>query len=131
MKLCYADIRSKVLSLVVFLAAVSAFGQQSQMETFKLEDVSLDEGPFRNAMLVDLNYILELEPDKLLAPFLREAGLEPKAKSYTNWENSGLDGHIGGHYLTALAQMQASAGSMIADSLLNYSLNELKRAQDA
>src|SRR5690606_39009011 len=131
MKLFYADIKSKILSLLVFLAVVSGFGQQSDMETFKLEDVSLDEGPFRNAMLVDLDYILELDPDKLLAPFLREAGLEPKAESYTNWENSGLDGHVGGHYLTALAQMQASAGSKIADSLLTYSLNELKRAQEA
>src|SRR5690606_17321183 len=65
------------------------------------------------------------------SPFLREAGLRPKEESYTNWENSGLDGHIGGHYLTALAQMQASAESKIADSLLTYSLNELKRVQDA
>ncbi len=131
MKLFYSDIKIKILSLLVFFAAASLFGQQSQMKTFKLEDVSLEEGSFRNAMLVDLEYILELNPDKLLAPFLREAGLKPKEESYTNWENSGLDGHIGGHYLTALAQMQASADSKIADSLLTYSLNELKRVQDA
>ncbi|MBZ9631681.1 glycoside hydrolase family 127 protein [Salegentibacter sp. LM13S] len=131
MKLFFVDFKINLLSLLVCLVTTLMFGQQAKLETFQLEDVSLEQGPFRNAMLVDLDYILELNPDKLLAPFLREAGLNPKANSYTNWENSGLDGHIGGHYLTALAQMQASAGSEKADSLLNYSLNELERVQQA
>ncbi|WP_211222974.1 glycoside hydrolase family 127 protein [Salinimicrobium terrae] len=131
MKSFFADMRTNLLGLIVFFAASAMLGQQSKIETFKLEDVSLEEGPFRNAMLVDLNYILELDPDKLLAPFLWEAGLNPKEESYPNWEDSGLDGHIGGHYLTALAQMQASAGSKKADSLLTYSLNELERVQEA
>ncbi|MGW1454900.1 beta-L-arabinofuranosidase domain-containing protein [Salegentibacter agarivorans] len=131
MKFSFADLKITLFSLLVCLASTFMFGQQTKLETFKLQDVSLEEGPFRNAMLVDLEYILELNPDKLLAPFLREAGLDPKAESYTNWENSGLDGHIGGHYLTALAQMQASAGSKKADSLLNYSLDELERVQQA
>lgn len=131
MKFSFADFKITLFSLLVGLASTFMFGQQTKLETFKLQDVSLEEGPFRNAMLVDLDYILELNPDKLLAPFLREAGLDSKAESYTNWENSGLDGHIGGHYLTALAQMQASAGSKKADSLLNYSIDELERVQQA
>lgn len=131
MKLTYADFQTNLLSLLVFLATTVMFGQQSKLETFKLQDVRLEEGPFRNAMLIDLDYILKLDPDKVLAPFLREAGLDPKAESYTNWENSGLDGHIGGHYLTALAQMQASAQSKKADSLLTYTLDELKKVQVA
>lgn len=131
MKLFFVGFKTYFLSLFVCLATTVMFGQQTKLETFKLQDVSLEEGPFRHAMLVDLDYILELNPDKLLAPFLREAGLEPKAESYTNWENSGLDGHTGGHYLTALAQMWASAGSEKADSLLAYSLNELERVQQA
>lgn len=116
---------------MVFLAAAGMYGQQAQIKTFKLEDVRLENGPFRNAMLVDLNYILELDPDKLLAPFLREAGLEPKASSYPNWENSGLDGHIGGHYVTALSLMYASTGNREVLERLDYMLSELKRAQDA
>lgn len=131
MKLFYDDVKTHLLSLIVFLTASGMFCQQSTLETFKLEDVSLKEGPFRNAMLVDLGYILEFNPDKLFAPFLREAGLNPKEESYPNWENTGLDGHIGGHYLTALSQMYASAGSEKADSLLTYSLNELERVQEA
>lgn len=131
MKLIFADIKKYLVHLLSFLVPIAMFGQQSELEAFKLENVSLEQGPFRNAMLTDLSYILELDPDKLLAPFLREAGLDPKKESYTNWENSGLDGHIGGHYLTALAQMQATAGSKKADSLLTYSLNELDRVQKA
>lgn len=131
MKLFFADIKTTFLSLLVFLVASIMLGQQSKMETFKLEDVCLEEGSFRYAMLVDLNYILELNPDKLLALFLREAGLEPKAESYPNWENTGLDGHIGGHYLTALSLMYASTGNQDVLGRLEYMLSELKRAQDA
>ena len=50
---------------------------------------------------VDIDYILEMDEDRLLAPFLKEAGLHAKKASYGNWENTGLDGHIGGHYLSA------------------------------
>ena len=50
---------------------------------------------------MDIRYLLGIDPDRLLAPYLKEAGLSPKAKNYTNWENTGLDGHIGGHYLSA------------------------------
>ncbi|MGI0105743.1 beta-L-arabinofuranosidase domain-containing protein [Salinimicrobium sp. WS361] len=118
--------------LVVFSFGSQVWSQsKSSIEFFKLQEVELGEGPFKQAMLTDLDYILELEPDRLLAPFLREAGLEPKASSYPNWENSGLDGHIGGHYLTALAQMYASAGSEEAYERLEYMLSELKSAQEA
>jgi uncharacterized protein len=131
MKLFLADKKTTFLSFMVFLAATIMVGQQSKLETFKLEDVRLEEGPFHNAMLVDLDYILELNPDKLLAPFLRESGLEPKEESYPNWENSGLDGHIGGHYVTALSLMYASTGNREVLQRLEYMLSELKRAQEA
>ncbi len=55
-------------------------------------------------MIADAQYILAMDIDRLLAP-LKEAGLEAKAENYTNWENTGLDGHIGGHYLSTLAKM--------------------------
>ncbi len=57
--------------------------------------------------------------------------MEPRAQSYTNWENTGLDGHTAGHYLTALAQMYASAESEEAHQALEYALSELKRVQEA
>lgn len=74
---------------------------------------------------------MAMNPDRLLAPFLREAGLAPKAPSYTNWENTGLDGHIGGHYISALSMMYAATGDTTVYNRLNYMLNELHRAQQA
>ena len=92
-------------------------------------NVKLLDSPFLQAQQTDLHYILALDPDRLLAPFLREAGLQPKAPSYTNWENTGLDGHIGGHYLSALSMMYAATGDTAVYNRLNYMLNELNRAQ--
>ncbi|MCA1919718.1 MAG: glycoside hydrolase family 127 protein, partial [Flavobacterium piscis] len=46
----------------------------AQMQLFDLEEVRLKEGPFKNAQDVDLKYILELNPDRLLAPYLIASG---------------------------------------------------------
>ncbi|MBT9493199.1 MAG: glycoside hydrolase family 127 protein, partial [Paucibacter sp.] len=100
-------------------------------ELFPLADVRLTEGPFLQAQDTDLRYLLALDADRLLAPFLREAGLPAKTQSYGNWESSGLDGHMGGHYLSALALMVASTGDTQALQRLNYVVAELKRCQEA
>jgi DUF1680 family protein len=123
--------KKTVLVTGIAILSIPSFAQQNQLSLFNLKDVKLHTGLFEEAMYTDLDYILQMEPDRLLAPFLREAGLQPKAESYPNWENTGLDGHIGGHYLTALAQMYASAGSEEALQRLNYMIGELKKAQDA
>jgi DUF1680 family protein len=100
-------------------------------ELFPLADVRLKPGPFLDAQTTDLNYMMAMEPDRLLAPFLREAGLEPRQPSYGNWESTGLDGHMGGHYLSALALMHAATGDAEVLRRLNYFVAELKRAQIA
>ena len=123
--------RVSLLGLVILLLAPAVgVGQAQQLESFPLSSVQLLEGPFKQAQETDLNYILALEPDKLLYPFLREAGLEPKGESYGNWESTGLDGHTAGHYLTALSLMYASTGNKQLLERLNYMVGELKRAQD-
>ena len=100
------------------------------MQLFKLSQVQLLKSPFFSAEQVDLKYMLKLKPDRLLAPFLREAGLTLKAKSYGNWESTGLDGHTAGHYLTALAQMVAATGSTECKKRLDYMVRELARCQE-
>ena len=72
-----------------------------------------------------------MDPDRLLAPYLKEAGLKPKDENYGNWENTGLDGHIGGHYLSALSLAWAATGSSQIKDRLDYMLSELARAQKA
>jgi len=103
---------------------------RQQVDLFSLNQVRLLESPFLSAQQTDLRYLLALEPDRLLSPFLREAGLQPKAPSYPNWENTGLDGHIGGHYMSALSMMYAATGNAEAKRRLDYFLDELKRCQD-
>ena len=84
------------LLLFCFLLAGKAQTRQA-VSYFPLQDIKLLESPFLQAQQTDLHYIMAMNPDRLLAPFLREAGLAPEAPSYTNWEHTGLDGHIGGH----------------------------------
>lgn len=102
----------------------------SQLASFPLADVRLLDSPFKHAEQTNLQYLLAMEPDRLLAPYRREAGLPLKTESYGNWESSGLDGHIGGHYLTALALMYASTGNEVVLQRLNYMVDELKKCQE-
>lgn len=102
-----------------------------RVHSFSLSDVKLLESPFFNAQEVDKKYLLEMNPDRLLASFFKEAGLTPKAENYTNWENTGLNGHIGGHYVSALSLMYASTNDIDIKERLDYMINELKRCQDA
>ena len=81
-----------------------------ELSYFELKDVTLLEGPFRHAQQLGAEYVLALDPDRLLAGFRSEAGLEPRAKKYPNWESSGLDGHTLGHYVTAVAQLWVATG---------------------
>ncbi|MFG6414628.1 beta-L-arabinofuranosidase domain-containing protein [Roseateles sp. DC23W] len=120
--------RKLLASLALVVCAHSA-GAATQL--FPLERVRLLDGPFKAAQDTDLNYLMALDADKLLAPFLREAGLPAKAPTYGNWESTGLDGHMGGHYISALALMVASTGDAQAKQKLDYAIAELKRCQDA
>ena len=82
----------KATSLILaFILSTSLAKAQNapQASYFPLQNVKLLDSPFLQAQQTDLHYILALNPDRLLAPFLREAGLTPKAPSYTNWENTG------------------------------------------
>mgnify|MGYP002605690108 CR=1 FL=1 len=117
-------------SLLVVMASADA-RIPVKVETFPLSDVRLTQSPFKHAEDLDIRYLLGLDPDRLLAPYLKGAGLEPKADNYTNWENTGLDGHIGGHYVSALAYMYAATGNEEIKQRLDYMLSEWKRAQDA
>jgi DUF1680 family protein len=119
---------------ITFLLILCPFllqAQQNQvLKSFPLKDVKLLPGIFKIQEQTDLNYLLALKPDRLLAPFQREAGLPQKAESYTNWESSGLDGHIGGHYLSALSMLYAATGDNRIRQRLDYMVNELKLCQD-
>ncbi len=102
-----------------------------KVESFPISNVRLTASPFKHAEELDIQYLLGINPDRLLAPYLKEAGLQPKADNYTNWENTGLDGHIGGHYVSALSYMYAATGNQEIKRRLDYMISELQRCQDA
>ena len=61
----------------ISLALVLLFGAQAAtaVQLFSLTDVRLTASPFLKAQTANLRYLMALDPDKLLAPFRREAGL--------------------------------------------------------
>ena len=126
---------NRVRSCFVLLLSVALFSCQQPTdrgcEYFDLSSVKLLPSMFYDAQQMDKAYILKLDADRLLAPYLREAGLNPLKESYGNWENTGLDGHVGGHYLTACALMYAATGDTVMLSKVDYFVNWIKKCQDA
>jgi len=125
----------KRLFITFALTATTASMMMAQIpslvETFPISQVRLTDSQFLKNQQADIHYLLGLDADRLLAPYLKGAGLKPKAENYTNWENTGLDGHIGGHYLSALSYMYAATGNQEIEQRMDYFLQELKRCQDA
>ena len=97
--------------------------------TFPLGDIKLLNGPFKHARDLNIQVLLKYDEDRLLAPYRKEAGLPAKASCYPNWE--GLDGHVGGHYLSALAMNYAATGNPECKKRMDYMITELGICQDS
>ncbi|SNS68759.1 hypothetical protein SAMN06295967_11648 [Belliella buryatensis] len=126
------NFKSKLCILLIFWFSLTFKGlaQDKYVQFFGLDQVKLLDSPFLQAQEIDKRYILEMDVDRLLSPYMKEAGLSWKAENYGNWENTGLDGHIAGHYLSALSMMLAATGDQEINKRLDYMLEKLKLAQD-
>lgn len=115
---------------MLMAAAVTAAHAQEKLyhDEFPLGDVTLLDGPLKKARDLNIKTLLQYNCDRLLAPYRKEAGLEPKAKTYPNWD--GLDGHVGGHYLTAMA-MNAATGNDECRQRMEYMISELQLCAEA
>ncbi len=98
-----------------------------------LESVRLTGGPLKHAQDLELEYLLALEPDRMLAFLRRSAKLEPKAQGYGGWDGDGrqLTGHIAGHYLSGVSLAWAATGDPRFKERADYIVSELKLIQDA
>lgn len=78
-----------------------------------------------------LEYVLRINPDRLLAPCYEAMGrgLEAKGLRYGGWESRQIAGHSLGHYLSALATFVEACGDTRAREKLVYTVNELARLQ--
>ena len=123
--------RKILLMAFATMAMAATANDNKRIETFPINSVRLADSQFLKNQQADIHYLLGLDADRLLAPYLKGAGLPAKADNYSNWENTGLDGHIGGHYVSALSYMVAATGNKEISARLDYVLSELKRCQDA
>ena len=137
MKTIWLNLLVTICCLVV-LASTPAQAQrpvpdrvQREAIPFRLEDVRLLDGPFKNAETRDAEYLLRLDADRLLSGFRKEAGLAPKAAVYGGWESMTIAGHSLGHYLSASALMFGSTGDARFRQRVNYIIAELETIQRA
>lgn len=112
-------------ALATLLNVNTTFGQHALDETrFDLQDVTLLEGRFREAQERNFKSLLDFDVKRILTPYIRQSGLSKTANEsspYYQWEyehpnfpswawvnSTALDGHIGGHYLSALSYAYAA-----------------------
>ncbi len=100
---------------------------------FPLDEVRLLDGPFRDAMLRDQQFLLAIDPDRLLHNFRVTAGLPSTAQPLGGWEAPDIElrGHSAGHYLSALALMYASTGDERFKARADLMVAELGKVQAA
>jgi len=100
----------------------------NQVHMFNAGQVSLLDGPFSASMEMEKNYLASLDVDRLLAPYLREAGLEMKAENYPGWETT-LPGVALASFMSGASRVYAQTGDTIFLGKLKYILDELERCQ--
>jgi hypothetical protein len=97
-----------------------------------LTAVRLTAGPLKRAQDLDAEYLLALQPDRMLAFYRQRAGLVSKAEPYGGWDGDGrnLTGHIAGHYLSAVSLMWSATDDPRFKERADYVVKELREVQD-
>ena len=118
--------------MIALLSIAPTLGVVAQDKLYKdefpLGDITLLDGPLKHARDLNVQVLLKYDCDRMLAPYRKEAGLQPRKPSYPNWD--GLDGHVGGHYLSALA-INAATGNEECRKRMEYMISELQLVLDA
>ena len=120
----------KTFTILLFICAATGINAQDKLypNEFPLSQITLLEGPLKHARDLNIETLLKYDCDRLMAPYRKEAGLTPKAKCYPNWD--GLDGHVGGHYLTAMA-INAATGNEECRKRMEYIISEIAECAEA
>ena len=134
------------------LATMQQANAQSELypKHFDLEEVTLLDGPMKTAMDLNIQMLLQYDVDRLLTPYVRQSGLADtqdaaspyyqwltKHPNFKNWGGDAgfdLSGHVGGHYLSALALAYAACHDTQMQKVLkermDYMLKVMKDCQD-
>ena len=134
------------------LSTMQQANAQSELypKHFDLEEVTLLDGPMKTAMDLNIQMLLQYDVDRLLTPYVRQSGLADtqdaaspyyqwltKHPNFKNWGGDAgfdLSGHVGGHYLSALALAYAACHDAQMQKVLkermDYMLKVMKDCQD-
>ena len=135
--LLYRITVAAVLYAVCAVGVVPAAGADVAVREalFPLSQVRLTGGPLKAQQEQNRQYLLRLEPDRLLSRFRSEAGLTPKAEPYNGWESPkfwlDLAGHILGFYMAGAAMTVEATGDEELKRRLLYIVDELDAVQSA
>lgn len=104
-------------------------------EPFDLADVRLLDSVFKQAQEMDLAYLLNLDPNRLLSFLQKQAGLLAGSDPLLGWKNAkigaeGADWSLG-HYLSACAQMYRATRDPRMLERVNRIVDELAACQQA
>ena len=140
----------KILLLAMLAVSIGSAAQSLLYpKHFDLQQVTLLDGPMKTAMMKNIDVLLQYDVDRLLTPYVRQAGLAQttdeaspyyqwatRHPNFTNWGDSSFDlsGHVGGHYLSALAMAYAACHDADLQARLkermDYMLQVMKDCQD-
>ena len=145
--------KPKLLFAGVMALALQTVNAQTELypKHFDLEQVTLLDGPMKTAMDLNIKMLMQYDVDRLLTPYIRQAGLAEttdanspyyqwltKHPNFKNWGGDAgfdLSGHVGGHYLSALALAYAACHDEGVRATLkermDYMLKVMKDCQDA
>ena len=124
------------LMLVAFMSAAQAQPIKNAIpdvaRPLPLSSVRVTGGPLKRAQDLNAEYLLKLEPDRMMAYYRKRAGLESKAQGYPGWDGDGrnLTGHIAGHYLSGVSLMFAATADSRFKERADYLVKEMKEVQD-
>lgn len=134
-------IAKSVFVILCITGGLCSAGAQTKLypQQFDYSEITLNNGVLKKAQ--DLNYktLLLYDYKRLLTPFERQAGFTDwvtEHPNFTNWADGTfrLDGHVGGHYLSALALAYASCRDTETKAQLKARMDdmvsEMKKCQD-
>lgn len=149
-RLVFSLLCAALLSSTNFQLSVVSAQSALYPKHFDLQEVTLTDGPMKTAMELNFETLMQYDVDRLLTPYVRQSGLgstTDKSSRYYGWEqkhpnfgnwggDAGFDlsGHVGGHYLSALAMGWAAcrddAMRRQLKERMDYMVSVMKDCQD-
>ncbi|KAG4263124.1 hypothetical protein FPRO03_10487 [Fusarium proliferatum] len=120
------------LGLASLILPVSGQAVNDVADAFDLTQVSLTDSRWMDNQNRTLNYLLSVDPDRLLYVFRKNHGVDTKgAQTNGGWDAPDFPfrSHVQGHFLSAWTQCYASAGVKDCGDRATYFVQELAKCQ--